>query len=206
MKIIIYIFIIAAALVIFLIYSIYQDITYIPEEYRGNQAGADKTEINLKALSKENPELNEEDIACLIKVFSVFYLNSINMPSDILESTGVDIEPGYINIEGVINFKKLDLDKVFSGNLSISLILLKIINPQRLFLSVIGNNKISEGKLYLDRESIVKIGKKSYKLFNLLENENKKDIFNKGIEIPPMLQIVKDIEYRQDYATLHLEN
>lgn len=184
----------------------YNKITYIPGRFSDIREN-DKIEINSEHVSElvnDKTKLSESEFESVLNVASIFLLNENNLPRDLINSIEVDIRENRIKVGILINFRKIELEKIFVEKVPVNLKLLKILNPDRLYVSVEGNNHIINGRIILDKTSIVELGKKKYKMINILQNGKSSDIFIKGIQLPLLFNNIKECKYTNGFALFYL--
>ncbi|MFC1724896.1 hypothetical protein ACFL4T_04655 [candidate division KSB1 bacterium] len=185
----------------------YKKATFIPDWYY-KVSGQDNYEItknNGISIGESKAFLSEQETESLLKVLSIVYFNENKIPPDIIKQIKVNFSSDLFKIGVIINFKKLDLEIFHIENIPITLRILKFINPEILYAEIEGNNRIIDGKLILDEETDIFLGKKGYKVINLLQNGESSDIFLNGIDLPENLKHIQNTEYQEGKVSISLK-
>ena len=196
-----------SGLLLLLLIIEYNKVTYIPDWYNSVliKNNYEVTKNDGISIEKSKTVLTEKETESLLKVLSLVYFNENKIEPDLIKQIKVNFGSGLFRIGVVINFKKLDLKMFHIENIPVSLKILKFINPDLIYAEIEGNNRINNGKFIPDKESDVFLGKKHYKLINLLQNGESSDIFLEGIDLPDNLKHIQNTEFLEGRVSISLK-
>ena len=206
MKRITTILIILVFLILIYLLNEYNKITYIPDRFSKIHEN-EKFEIDSESISElvnNKAQLSEREFESVLHIASIFLLEENNLPENLLRSIEVNIRENRIKVGILIDFKKLELERIFDNSIPGNLKFLKLLNPERLYISVEGNNRIINGNIILDKDSILTVGKKKYKMINMLQNGKSSNIFLDGIKLPEIFNNIKECKYINSFALFYL--